>query len=179
MSRFRLHETTIPGLTLVERTAISDNRGFFERVFCASDLAPAGWHGPIAQINRTFTKDRGTVRGLHFQRAPHAEMKLVSCFRGAIWDVVVDLRSDSATYLSWHAEELSDVNRRALLIPEGCAHGFQSLTDECELLYLHSAPYVPEAEGGLNPRDPRLAIAWPEAITQMSDRDAGHPHVDA
>jgi dTDP-4-dehydrorhamnose 3,5-epimerase len=106
-------------------------------------------------------------------------MKLVTCIRGEVWDVAVDVRAGSPTFLQWHAERLSPENGRALLLPEGFAHGFQALTDEAELLYCHSAPYVPGAEGGLNPRDPRLEIAWPLAITDMSARDAQHPLLDA
>ena len=105
-------------------------------------------------------------------------MKLVSCIRGKVWDVAVDLRADSATFLHWHAEELSAENNRALLIPEGFAHGFQALTDDVELLYCHSAAYHAEAEAGLNPRDPELAINWPLEITELSNRDAQHPMVN-
>jgi dTDP-4-dehydrorhamnose 3,5-epimerase len=146
-------------------------------LFCAEELSVAGWKKPIAQINHTRTSRRGTVRGMHFQRAPHSEMKLVSCIRGSVWDVAVDLRKGSATFLQWHAEELSAENGRAMLIPEGFAHGFQSLTDDVELLYCHSAPYHAEAEDGLNPADPELAIAWPLEITELSGRDTQHPMI--
>jgi dTDP-4-dehydrorhamnose 3,5-epimerase len=114
---------------------------------------------------------------MHFQYPPHAETKLVSCLRGAVFDVAVDLRKGSPTFLRWQAQEISAENRLALLIPAGFAHGFQALSDECELLYVHSAPYVAAAEGGLNPRDAALAIGWPLAIAEMSERDAGHPPV--
>ena len=124
---------------------------------------------PVVEI------EQGAVRGMHFQRPPHAEMKLVTCLHGVIWDVAVDLRAGSSTFLKWHAEELSAENRRALLIPEGFAHGFQALTDNCELLYLHSAPYAREAEAGLNPGDPMLSVVWPLAIAELSSRDAQHP----
>lgn len=116
---------------------------------------------------------------MHLQQSPHAEMKLVICLRGAVWDVAVDVRKGSPTLLHWHAETLSAENMRAVLIPEGFAHGFQALSDDCELLYLHSAPYVAEAEYGLNPLDPALAISWPQAITEISDRDGKHPPVVA
>jgi dTDP-4-dehydrorhamnose 3,5-epimerase len=159
----------------VERPRLGDDRGFLSRIFSAADLAAAGWHKSIVQINHSYTQQRGTVRGMHFQRDAHAEMKLVSCLRGAIWDVAVDVRADSPTYLQWHAEELSADNRRALLIPEGFAHGFQALTEGCDLLYLHSVAYAPDAEAGLNPLDPRLAIAWPLPIENLSSRDANHP----
>jgi dTDP-4-dehydrorhamnose 3,5-epimerase len=172
MSRFSVMETPISGLKLIERMCIGDQRGFLARVFCAEELASHGWRKPIAQINHTLTQTRGTVRGIHFQRPPHAEMKLVTCIRGNVWDVAVDLRRGSPTFLKWRAEQLSAENRRAFLIPEGFGHGFQTLSDEVELLYCHSAPFATHAEGGLNPRDPRLAIDWPLAVAQLSTRDA-------
>lgn len=174
MSRFLVHDTPLTGLKLIERKPVGDARGFLSRLFCESDLAAAGWTCGIAQINHTLTRKQGAVRGMHFQRAPHAEMKLVCCLRGSVWDVAVDLRAGSPTFLRWHAEELSADNHCALLIPEGFAHGFQTLTADCELLYLHSAAYVPDAEGGLQPQDPALAIAWPLAISEISARDMQH-----
>lgn len=168
-------DTPLTGLKLIQRERIGDQRGFLERLFCAEELAIAGWNRSVVQINHTYTHRQGTVRGLHFQYPPHMEMKLVTCLSGAVWDVAVDLRSDSPTFLSWHAEELSADNQRSYLIPEGFAHGFQSLTDDVEMLYCHSASYTPEAEGGLNPRDPKLAINWPLDISEISDRDASHP----
>jgi dTDP-4-dehydrorhamnose 3,5-epimerase len=178
MSRFTIADLPLEGLKLIDRRLLGDGRGFLSRLFCAEELASAGWEKPIAQINHTYTAKRGTVRGMHFQLPPHAEMKLVSCLRGRVWDVAVDLRAGSDTILHWHAEELSADNQRALLIPEGFAHGFQSLTDDVELLYCHSAAYRDEAQGGLNPRDTRLAIQWPLEITKLSDMDAHHPMID-
>jgi dTDP-4-dehydrorhamnose 3,5-epimerase len=174
MSRFLVHDTPLNGLKLIERKPVGDARGYLSRMFCERELSATGWTHGIAQINHTLTTKQGAVRGMHFQRAPHAEMKLVSCLRGAVWDVAVDLRAGSPTFLKWHAAELSADNHRALLIPEDFAHGFQTLTADCELLYLHSAAYVPEAEGGLQPQDPALAIAWPLAISEISARDAQH-----
>jgi dTDP-4-dehydrorhamnose 3,5-epimerase len=171
VSRFRWSPTPLAGVTVVERRRIEDERGFLARVFCAGELAVAGWTGHVAQINHTQTRKRGTVRGLHFQHAPHAEMKLVTCLRGVVWDVAVDLRAGSSTLLRWHASELSADNGRALLIPEGCAHGFQALTDDCELLYCHNAPYVAESEGLVSALDPRIGIAWPKSIAEQSARD--------
>ena len=144
-------------------------------MFCADELTAAGWCSPIAQINHTLTARQGTVRGMHFQYPPHSETKLVSCIRGEVWDVAVDLRTDSNTYLQWHAEHLSAENGCAMLIPEGFAHGFQALSDNVELLYCHSRPYAGRAEGGLNPLDPQLQIQWPLPIVEMSQRDAEHP----
>lgn len=171
MSRFTILNTLIVGLKIIERKHLGDTRGFLSRIFCAEELTDAGWRKPIAQINQTFTKKRGTIRGMHYQCPPNAEMKLVTCLQGAIWDVAVDLRAGSPTFLQWHAEELSAANQRALLIPEGFAHGFQTLSNDCELVYLHSLAYTPEAEAGLNPKDSRLQITWPMAVTELSTRD--------
>lgn len=179
MSRFSVMDLPLAGLKRVERQRLGDSRGFLSRLFCAEELAAAGWTKPIAQINHTYTAKQGTVRGMHFQRLPHAEMKLVSCIRGEVWDVAVDLRVGSPTYLHWHAERLSAENGCALLIPEVFAHGFQALTDDVELLYCHSEAYAAQAEGGLQPNDPRLGITWPLAITELSARDAGHALITA
>jgi dTDP-4-dehydrorhamnose 3,5-epimerase len=178
VSRFTVKALPLDGLTLVERQRLGDARGFLSRLFCADELRAAGWVKPIAQINHTYTQRRGTVRGLHFQHAPYAEMKLVSCIRGEVWDVAVDVRSGSATFLHWHAERLSADNGRALLIPEGFAHGFQALSDDVELLYCHAAAYNAGAQAGLNPGDPRLAIGWPLPIAELSARDAAQPLIE-
>jgi dTDP-4-dehydrorhamnose 3,5-epimerase len=178
MSRFIVNDLPLLGLKRVERQRMGDHRGFLSRLFCAEELAAAGWTKPVAQFNHTYTAVRGTVRGMHFQHYPHAEMKLVSCIRGEVWDVVVDVRSESPTFLRWHAERLSADNRLAMLIPEGFAHGFQTLTDDVELLYSNSAPFTASAEGGLNPHDARLAIAWPLPVAELSARDAAHPLID-
>jgi dTDP-4-dehydrorhamnose 3,5-epimerase len=148
-------------------------------MFCAEELHTIGWTRSIAQINRTLTSARGTLRGMHFQQPPHAEMKLVSCLRGEVLDVAVDVRTDSPTFLQWHAEVLSADNHTSLLIPEGFAHGFQTLSDEVEMLYLHSTFYAPGSEAGLNPQDPRLGIVWPLSVAAISDRDAGHALIDS
>ena len=175
MSLFSIIDTPIAGLKVIERKPIGDSRGFLARIFCADQLKSAGWEKPIAQINQTVTKKIGTVRGMHFQNTPHAEMKLVSCLRGEIWDVAVDLRKNSPTFLKWHAENLSAENCHAFLIPEGFAHGFLTLTDDCELLYLHSAPYMREFESGIRPDDPSVAITWPSDFNEISARDSEHP----
>lgn len=178
-ARFRLCETPIPGLIVVERARLGDARGHLERIFCAEELAAAGWSGPVAQVNRTWTAARGTVRGMHFQRPPYAEIKLVQCLRGVVYDVAIDLRPDSPTRLRWHAVELSPDNRRALLVPRGFAHGFQALTSDVEMLYFHSAPYLAAAEGGIHPNDPAVGIEWPLEVVALSDRDATHPPLTA
>ena len=179
MSRFVFSPTPLSGLTLVERKPIADARGFLARLFCTEEFGTAGWRKPIAQINHTLTRKRGAVRGLHFQHPPHAESKLVSCLSGEVFDVAVDLRRDSPTFLRWHGALLSAENHRSLLIPEGFAHGFQALTEDCELFYLHTTSFHAEAEGALNVTDPRLAIAWPLAIAELSERDRAHPLIGA
>lgn len=179
MARFEFMPTPLHGVLLVQRTATADHRGFFSRFYCADEFASAGQDQPIVQINHTLTHGRGTVRGLHFQSPPHADCKIVSCLHGAVWDVVVDLRRDSPTFLQWHGEPLSADNRRSLLIPAGCAHGFQALEAGSELIYLHTATYRPEAEGALNVADPKLNIAWPLPITDLSKRDRSHPFIGA
>lgn len=176
--RFEILETPLSGLRVLQRKPIGDSRGYLERLFCNEELqmlAPAKY---IAQINHTLTALRGTVRGMHFQRPPHAEIKFVSCLRGEVFDVAVDLRHNSPTFLRWHAELLSADNHKTLVIPEGFAHGFQTLTDNCEMLYFHTHTYQPGAEGGLNAQDPRLAIQWPLPVGGVSPRDAGHPFLD-
>jgi dTDP-4-dehydrorhamnose 3,5-epimerase len=175
MSRLEVVDTPLAGLKLVRRQRLGDTRGFLSRLFCAEELGAAGWPGPIAQINHSFTARAGTVRGMHFQRPPHAEVKLVNCLRGEVWDVAVDLRAGSPTFLRWHAERLSADNGCALLIPQGFAHGFQALNDDVELLYCHSAAYAVQSEAGLHPQDERLGLAWPLPIIELSARDASHP----
>ena len=166
--------TPISGVVCVERRLRGDDRGFLARLFSADEFASLGWIVPVAQINHTYTAKKGAIRGMHFQVPPKAETKLVTCLRGAVCDVAVDLRNGSPTLLKHHKEVLSAENLRALLIPEGCAHGFQALTDDVELLYLHSEFYSPSHEGGVRPLDPMLAIAWPEAPAALSDRDRQH-----
>ncbi len=174
MSRLTITDLPLTGVKRVERKRLGDERGFFSRLFCAQELSAAGWSRPIAQVNHTYTARRGTVRGLHFQYPPYAEMKLITCIRGEIWDIAVDVRAGSETFLHSCAETISADNGYALLIPEGFAHGFQTLTDDVELLYCHSARYAAEAEAGLNARDPKIAITWPLEITELSSRDAQH-----
>lgn len=178
MNRFTVSNLPMAGLKLVARQSLADGRGFLCRLFCFEELSAAGWRQPIAQVNHTYTAKRGTVRGVHYQTPPHTEMKLVTCIQGEVWDVAVDLRAGSSTFLHWHAEVLSATNNQALLIPEGFAHGFQTLTDDVTLLYCHSAAHRPDAEGALNAKDPRVAISWPLAITEISPRDATHPLLD-
>lgn len=175
MARFDFVSTPIAGLMLVQRQRLEDSRGFLSRFYCAEEFKALGVDQPIVQINHTLTRIKGAVRGMHFQSPPHAETKVVSCLHGEVFDVAVDLRKNSPTFLQWHGAVLSAENQRSLLIPEGFAHGFQALTDDCELIYLHTAAYQPAAEGAVHANDPRLAIAWPLDITEMSARDCAHP----
>lgn len=175
MTELRCTPTSLAGVLQVHRQAHADARGSFARIFCASELAHVGWNGPVAQINHSVNNARGTVRGLHYQVAPWAEQKLVSCVRGRIWDLAVDLRRDSPSFLLWHAQELSAASGVALMIPQGCAHGFQALSEDAEIIYCHSAPYVPQAQAGLHPCDPRLAIDWPLPVRRLSQRDGSWP----
>jgi len=174
-SRFDLLATPIADLRVLQRTLLGDSRGYLERMFCAEELKPLLAGRRIVQINHTLTAARGTVRGLHFRYPPHAETKSVSCLRGEVFDVAVDLRRDSPSFLLWHGEILSAENHRTLFIPEGFAHGFQTLTDDCEMLYFHTATYRADAEGGLHALDPLLAIKWPLEVVMMSDRDRSQP----
>jgi len=179
MARFDFISTPLAGLMLLQRKAIEDQRGFLSRFYCAEEFAEAGIVKPIAQINHTLTRKEGSVRGLHFQRPPHSETKIVSCLKGEIFDVAVDLRRNSPTFLLWHGEILSAANFKSLLIPEGFAHGFQTLTGDCELIYLHTAAYHPESEGALNVADPLLNISWPVPIADLSERDRNHPFISS
>ena len=179
MSRFTVSALPLSGLYKITRQVLGDNRGYLSRLFCNDELRHAGWTKPIAQINHTFTQKQGAVRGMHFQNPPHEEMKLICCTRGEVWDVAVDLRKHSSTFLDWHAERLSADNHCAVVIPEGFAHGFQALSEDCELLYLHSAPYSEESESGLNILDPSLKIEWPLSISEISERDKKQPMISA
>jgi dTDP-4-dehydrorhamnose 3,5-epimerase len=176
-ARFEFLTTPLSGLQLIRRLPVQDERGWLERMYCAEEFAALLPAHSIAQINRTATRLTGTVRGMHYQRPPHAESKLISCLKGSVFDVAVDVRRSSPTFLHWHAERLSAENRHALLIPAGFAHGFQTLEPDCELLYLHTAHYVPQSEAALNASDARLAIAWPLPLSVQSARDAAHPAV--
>ncbi|WP_431821040.1 dTDP-4-dehydrorhamnose 3,5-epimerase [Burkholderia sp. F1] len=171
----KIEATGISGVVVVQGAAFSDHRGVFQRLYCDRELAPAIGKRRIVQTNFSRTAQMGAVRGMHYQRPPHAEMKLVRCLRGKVWDVAVDLRADSPTFLRWHAVELTPENGRMLVIPEGCAHGFQALAPDSELLYQHTAHYTPEAEGGVRHDDPALAIDWPLPVADLSQRDRAHP----
>ena len=175
MNRLFVRDTPISGLRLIERNPLGDDRGFLQRLFCQESLESLLHGKTIRQVNHTLTRKLGAVRGMHFQYPPYAEIKIVSCLKGKVWDVAVDLRKGSPTFLQHHSVTLSEDVPQSYLIPEGFAHGFQTLTPDCELIYFHSADYNTAAEGGLNALDPRLGIRWPVAISERSKRDAEHP----
>lgn len=152
-----------------------DERGFFARTFCAHEFADHGLETAFVQMNTSVTRKAGSVRGMHFQRPPKAEVKFIRCVRGAVFDAIVDLREGSTTFGRWQGTELTGDNRAMLYVPRGFAHGFQTLADDTELFYLHSEFYSPEHEGGLRFDDPDVGIAWPLPITEMSPRDRQHP----
>lgn len=174
----RCHATPLPGLYEISCTPIADSRGRFTRLFCEQELAFIRPSLHFTQINFSETLSRGTVRGLHYQVPPAAEAKLIRCLRGRVFDVAVDLRSGSPTYLHWHAVELAENNNRAVFIPEGFAHGFQVLSEGADLLYMHTAAWTPACEAGLRYDDPRLQIDWPLAVAELSARDRGYALID-
>ncbi len=174
-----IHDTPIAGVRVVQTRTLGDARGSFVRVFCAEQLAAAGAPLAFVQINLSRTRAAGTVRGLHFQRPPAAEAKLIRCLRGRVFDVAVDLRRGSPTFGHWFGVELAADNDTEILIPQGCAHGFQALTDDVELLYHHTAPYTPALEGGVRFDDPALAIDWPLPARNVSARDQQLPPLSA
>lgn len=178
MGRFDFIDTPLSGAVIVQRKKIEDSRGFLSRFFCADEFQGLGLNSGISQINHTLTRQKGAVRGLHFQCSPHAETKIVSCLNGEVFDVAVDLRKDSPTFLQWHGVVLSKENQLSFFIPEGFAHGFQTLTEACEMIYLHTASYAKDAEGALNVLDPKLNINWPLPISDLSERDRNHLYID-
>ncbi|HEY6941808.1 dTDP-4-dehydrorhamnose 3,5-epimerase family protein [Dokdonella sp.] len=175
----RLLATPLAGLTVVETAPIADERGRFVRIACEQALSTLKPDIRFVQVNLSRTLRQGTVRGLHFQHAPHTESKLIRCLRGRVFDVAVDLRTRSPTFLRWHAVELDADVEREVFIPDGFAHGFQALTDDVELLYLHTAAWYPSAEGRVRPDDPALGIAWPLAVAGLSPRDRDAPLLTA
>ena len=175
----KIYPTPTVDLVVAESKPFKDERGAFARLFCEQELSSLIGQRKIVQINHSCTEVVGAVRGLHFQYAPHAEMKLVRCLKGKVWDVAVDLRPQSPSYKRWYAQELSPQNAHMMVIPEGFAHGFQVLEAGSELLYLHTASYMPASEGGVRHDDPALAIAWPLPLTDISARDSSHAFIDS
>ncbi len=169
-----IEPTKIPGCAVVRPERHADDRGFFARTWDGAELAAAGLTLAVSQCSVSYNHAAGTLRGMHYQAAPHAEAKLVRCTRGAIHDVCLDLREDSPTFRQWHGETLTEENGVALYVPEGCAHGFLTLADATEVFYMISAPYVPEAGRGVRYDDPAFGIAWPGEVAVIHPRDAAY-----
>lgn len=164
-------ETEIAGLYIIKLEPFQDERGSFYRVFCEKEMKKINHNKRIIQINHSLTKKKGSIRGMHFQYPPKAEIKIIKCLKGSVFDVAIDLRKNSPTFLKWHSEILSKENLKMMYIPEGFAHGFQTLDKNSELLYLHSEFYDPNYEGGIHYNDPKVSIEWPLDITDVSERD--------
>ncbi len=165
----------VAGSCVIDIRRIEDDRGFFARTWCEKELLDAGLTARIAQVNTALSIEKGTLRGMHFQHSPHEEVKIVSCTAGSVFDVVLDLRPDSETYRQWFGVELSAKNCRMLYVPEGCAHGYQTLEDNVMLTYATSAVYAPDAASGVRFDDPAFGIEWPLAVSVVSDADRGWP----
>ena len=174
----RFHKTPLEGAYLVELDKRGDHRGFFARMFCENEFGAAGLETRFVQINNSLTVEKGTLRGLHYQLPPAAEVKVVRAIKGALWDVIVDLRPGSSTYLKWFGAELTEDNRSMMYVPRGFGHGFITLTYNVEAFYLDSAFYSPEAERGLRWDDPGIGIEWPVEPQEMSDKDRNWPDLD-
>ena len=174
-----MHFKQLPldGAYLIDPDPFKDDRGLFARVFCGRELKEIGLTKGIAQINHSVTEQKGAIRGMHFQYVPKEEIKMVKCLSGSVFDVIVDLRKLSSTFGGWHGEKLSSDRMKMMYIPEGFAHGFQTLEENCELLYLHTEFYSPEYEGGFRFDDPDLAIDWPLLTATISERDRSLPFV--
>ena len=171
--------TRLQGLVVLQRKIIADERGSLSRLYCHAELASLGWPGEMVQSNHSYTAARGTLRGMHYQLPPHGEDKLVTCVRGSVFDVAVDLRRNSPSFLQWHGQVLSASNGLSMLLPKGFAHGFQTLEDDCDLIYMHSTAYAARSEAGLSALDKRVAIEWPLPVARISARDAGFPAIGA
>lgn len=167
--------TPIADLFVLQRKIASDDRGYFYRVFCQEELRNIGLTKPLAQINFSHAKEKFTTRGFHFQNVPYMETKIVTCAQGAIFDVAVDLRQGSPTFLQWFGTILSEENNKSMFIPEGFAHASQSLSDKSSLIYLHTEVYSREHEGGVNVNDPMISVKWPHPPHNLSKRDASFP----
>jgi dTDP-4-dehydrorhamnose 3,5-epimerase len=168
-------ESPLSGAYVVELERLVDERGFFARSYCADEFAARGLGPELRQCSVSYNARKGTLRGMHYQGAPHEEHKLVRCTAGAIFDVIVDIRASSPTYRRWFAAELSSANRTALFIPSGFAHGFMSLSDDAEVYYMISVPHAPQSSRGYRWNDPAFAIQWPMAPAVLSARDADYP----
>jgi dTDP-4-dehydrorhamnose 3,5-epimerase len=170
--------TPLAGSYIIHLNTFEDHRGWFARVYCKNEFREIGHEKEWVQLNHSFTRQQGALRGMHFQYPPFREIKMVRCIAGAVYDVIIDLREGSPTFLQAAGVELSAANKHMLYIPEGFAHGFQTLTDNCELLYHHTEFYTPGKEGGIRYDDPLINISWPLAITDISERDQHHAYLN-
>lgn len=175
----RFAETNISGALLIQMEPRRDDRGYFARMWCAEELRSRGLCPQVAQINTGFSPRAGTLRGLHFQVEPHSEVKIVRCLRGAVYDVIVDLRPGSATRFRWEGFTLTADSEQLLYVPKGCAHGYLTLEDRTELMYLTSTPYAPTAATGVRFDDPALGIVWPRSIEVVSEADRSWPSLES
>jgi dTDP-4-dehydrorhamnose 3,5-epimerase len=173
------HPTTLRDAWLVELEPIRDRRGFFARTFCVEEFASRSLETNYPQHSISYTARQGSLRGMHYQREPRSEAKVVRCVKGAIWDVIIDIRSDSPTYRKWENFELSSENGHLLYIPQGFAHGFQTLCDDVEVHYLISSPYEPKSACGIRYDDPAFSISWPLPVTEISEKDLHWPDCTA
>jgi dTDP-4-dehydrorhamnose 3,5-epimerase len=173
----KIEKLKLTGAAVVDAEPFVDDRGIFARFFCENELSEIIGSRHFVNVNFSRTLKKGAIRGLHFQYPPKAEMKLMRCTRGAVYDVIVDIRKDSPTFLKWYGVELSSENMKMLCIPEGFAHGFQVLKENSEVIYLVSSFYSSECEGGLNYADPTLGIDWPCNVTDISDKDRKNPYI--
>jgi dTDP-4-dehydrorhamnose 3,5-epimerase len=171
----KFSETTLAGAYSIELSPFYDDRGWFARTFSKDEFKNIGFAGEWVQMNHSFTAKAGTIRGMHYQLPPYREIKMVRCISGEVFDVIVDVRTGSPTFLQWFGIKLSPSGMNMIYIPEGFAHGFQALTDGCELIYLHSEFYTPGYEAGIGYNDPLVNIKWPLNVTKISDRDNNHP----
>ena len=170
-------ELNLKGVFIIDLKVFSDERGWFGRTYCKEEFKSVGLEQEWVQMNHSFTTKKGTIRGMHFQFPPFQEIKMVRCIAGTVYDVIVDIRKDSPTFLQYVGIELSASNRRMIYIPSGFAHGFQTLSDDAELIYHHSAFYTPQAEAGLLYNEPLVNINWPLAVTELSERDSKHAQI--
>lgn len=171
-------QTSLNGSYIIDLEPFTDERGWFARTYCKNEFNTIGHTKEWVQLNHSYTKQKGTIRGMHYQLAPFSEIKLVRCISGAVYDVIIDIRKNSPTFKHYFGAEISAKNKKMIYIPEGFAHGFQTLTDDCELTYHHSQFYMPGVEGGIRFNDPSIEIEWPLSVNTISERDSLHPLIN-
>jgi len=170
--------TPLDGSYEVTLAPRADRRGWFARFYCKDEFLQIGHDKEWVQMNHSYTAEKGALRGMHFQYPPYSEIKMVRCIAGSVYDVIIDIRKDSPTFLQFYGTELSALKKNMLYIPQGFAHGFQTLTDDCELIYFHSEYYTPNVEGGIRYNEPLVNINWPLPVKEISERDSNHPYLN-